>query len=270
MDEIVAVTQLSNKKTMAIIQARMNSTRLPGKVLKLIDTRPMLGYMAERVSSASEVDDYVIATSSAVSDDPIEEFCTNNDIPFFRGNLDDVLDRFYQASKIADAKIIIRLTGDCPLVDPNIINKMVRIFKKNSYDYMANTAPPEGITFPEGMDVEIFSKEALKKAWKEAEKPSEREHVTFYFWKNKNLFSTFRYDLEENYSNYRLTVDYPEDFELVEKIIQHFNNSKLQFNMDEIIAFLVENPEITDLNKNIESFSGWKDSLEQDKLRGDE
>ena len=145
---------------------------------------------------------------------------------------------------------------------------MVRIFKKNSYDYLANTAPPEGITFPEGMDIEIFTKEALKKAWNEAEKPSEREHVTFYFWKNKNLFSTFRYDLEENYSSYRLTVDYPEDFELVEKIIQHFSNSKLQFKLDEIIAFLVANPEITDLNKNIESFSGWENSLEQDKLRG--
>ncbi len=198
MDEIEVVNQ---KKTLAIIQARMNSTRLPGKVLKLIDTRPMLGYMAERVSSASEVDDYVIATSVEVSDDPIEEFCINNGIPVFRGNNEDVLDRFYHASKITNAKIIIRLTGDCPLVDPNIINKMVRIFKKNSYDYLANTAPPEEITFPEGMDVEIFTKEALKKAWNEAEKPSEREHVTFYFWKNKNLFSTFRYDRGENYSS---------------------------------------------------------------------
>ena len=264
MGEIGVVTQ---KKTLAIIQARMNSTRLPGKVLKLIYARPMLGYMAERVSSASEVDDYVIATSVEVSDDPIEEFCINNDIPVFRGNLHDVLDRFYRASEITDAGIIIRLTGDCPLVDPNIINTMVRMFKKNSYDYLANTAPPEGITFPEGMDIEIFTKEALKKAWNEAEKPSEREHVTFYFWKNKNLFSTFRYDLEENYSDYRLTVDYPEDFEVVEKIIQHFHNSTLQFNMDEIVTFLVENPEITDLNKNIESFSGWKDSLEKDKMR---
>ena len=260
--------QESNKKTLAIIQARMNSSRLPGKVLMPINGRPMLDYMIKRVSSASEIDDFVIATSIESSDNPVEEYCIENNVNVFRGNLDDVLDRFYQASKSIEAEIIIRLTGDCPLVDPKILNTMVGIFKKNNYDYIANTAPPEGITFPEGMDVEIFSKAALEKAWKEAKKPSEREHVTFYFWKNPELFSTFRHDLKEDLSNYRLTVDYPEDFELVLHIIEKFSDQLDHADLKQILKFLEDNPELSDLNKNIESFSGWTTSLEQDKEKG--
>ena len=228
----------TNKRTLVIIQARMNSVRLPGKVLMPINERPMLDYMIERLSSASEIDDFVIATSTEPSDDPIEEFCKENNFNYYRGNLNDVLDRFYCASKTSDASIIIRLTGDCPLVDPNIIDMMLRIFKKNKYDYIANTAPPEGITFPEGMDVEIFSKAALEKAWIEAKKPSEREHVTFYFWKNNDLFSIFRHNLSQDLSKYRLTVDYPEDFELVKKIIEHFGESIPKTDLYQIIEFL--------------------------------
>ncbi len=258
----------SNKKTLAIIQARMNSSRLPGKVLMPINERPMLDYMIERVSSASAIDDFVVATSNESSDNPIEEFCKDNNVKVFRGKLDDVLDRFYQASKSIEAEIIIRLTGDCPLIDPNILNTMVGIFKKNNYDYIANTAPPEGITFPEGMDVEIFSIAALEKAWKEAKKPSEREHVTFYFWKNPDLFSIFRHDLERDISSYRLTVDYPEDFELIGHIIENFSDQLDHADLKQIIKFLEDNPELSDLNKNIESFSGWTASLEEDKEKG--
>ena len=264
----LVMTQDSNKKTLAIIQARMNSSRLPGKVLMPINGRPMLDYMIERVSSASEIDDFVIATSTESSDNPIEEFCKANNVNFFRGNLDDVLDRFYEASKISDASIIVRLTGDCPLVDPKILDAMVGIYKINSYDYIANRAPPEGITFPEGMDVEIFSRKALEKAWRLAKKPSEREHVTFYFWKNEDLFSIYRYDLDENLSNYRLTVDYPEDFELIEIIIENFSDQFIHADLKQIINFLEDNPELLALNKNIESFSGWTASLEEDKAKG--
>tara|TARA_E500000331_G_scaffold57023_1_gene51042 strand:+ start:4030 stop:4827 length:798 start_codon:yes stop_codon:yes gene_type:complete len=262
------MTKESNKKTLAIIQARMNSSRLPGKVLMPINGRPMLDYMIERISSSSEIDDFVIATSIESSDNPIEEFCVDNNVNFFRGNLDDVLDRFYEASKISDASIIVRLTGDCPLVDPKILDAMIGIYKKNNYDYIANTAPPEGITFPEGMDVEIFSRVALDRAWKEAKKPSEREHVTFYFWKNEDLFSTYRFDLSENLSNYRLTVDYPEDFELVKCIIENFSDQLNNTDLNQIVNFLEDNPELLALNKNIESFSGWTASLEEDKVKG--
>tara|TARA_Y100000739_G_scaffold229726_1_gene245718 strand:+ start:9461 stop:10255 length:795 start_codon:yes stop_codon:yes gene_type:complete len=257
-----------NKKTIAIIQARMNSKRLPGKVLMPINGTPMLGFMIERVLSSSEVDELIVATSLEPSDDPIEIYCKENEINCFRGDLNDVLDRFYNASKTSDANIIIRLTGDCPLVDSNILDAMITIFKENNFDYIANTAPPEGITFPEGMDVEIFSKNALEKAWNEAKKPSEREHVTFYFWKNKDLFSIFRYDLNQDLSNYRLTVDYPEDFELVRRIIENFGDQITETNLAQIIKFLSDNPLISALNEDIESFSGWQPSLEEDKAKG--
>jgi spore coat polysaccharide biosynthesis protein SpsF len=255
-------------KTLAIIQARMNSARLPGKVLMPVNDRPLLSYMVERVRTASYVDNLLIATSIEESDDPIEQYCLNNHIPVFRGNLDDVLDRFYQASKTYESEIIVRLTGDCPLIDPTIIDTMISKFKNSDFDYLANTAPPKGITYPEGMDVEIFTKESLKKAWMEAKKPSEREHVTFYFWKNTHLFSISRHDLNEDYSNFRLTVDYPEDFKLVKNILDYFYTSHTQFNMGDIISYLDDNPKIADLNKNIDSFTGWTASLVNDKLQG--
>ncbi len=268
MAEWLNMNLKSNKRTLAIIQARMSSSRLPGKVLMPIKGRPMLEYLIDRVSSASEVDDFVIATSIDGSDDPIESFCRDKGINFFRGSLEDVLDRFYMAAKKSDANIIVRLTGDCPLVDPKTLDTMINIYKNNDYDYVANTAPPDGITFPEGMDIEIFSRIALEKAWKEASKPSEREHVTFYFWKNTDLFSIYRYDLSQNLSNYRLTVDYPEDFELVKNIIKYFGDSLSDIQLHQIIEFLNDNPSLLLLNKDIEAFSGWQASLKEDKAKG--
>jgi len=195
----------------AIIQARISSSRLPGKVLLEIDGTPILSKMIDRVKKAKYVEEIVIATSTDPSDDPIEAYAKANNIPLERGSLNDVLDRYYQAAKRRKAKTIIRLTGDCPLIDPEVIDLMVLSFRQNQCDYISNTAPSESSTYPDGMDVEIFSMNALERSWKEAKKPSEREHVTFYFWKNPHLFKTHQVILNRNLSNYRVTVDYQED-----------------------------------------------------------
>jgi len=251
-------------KTVAIIQARMNSSRLPGKVLKSIAGRPLISYMYERVLAAYEIDEVVFATSREASDNPVFEFCSNNNIPCERGSLDDVLDRYHQVAKTLKADIIVRLTGDCPIIDPAVIDDVVNTFKQSDYDYVANTAPPEGFTYPEGMDVEVFSMFALEQAWSEAKKPSDREHVTFYFWKNLDKFNCFRCDMTNNLSEYRLTVDYPEDFVVIEAILNALYKDGQVFSMTDILTFLDSNPDIREINSNIESFSGWKPSLQKD------
>ena len=181
-----------------------------------------------------------------------------------RGSLNDVLDRYYQAAKITNASVVVRLTADCPIIDPAVIDSIIGVYKNGTYDYVANTAPPEGITYPEGMDVEVFSMSALENAWNYATKPSEREHVTFYFWKNIDKFKCFRADLTYNRSNYRLTVDYFEDFLLVSKILEALYSKDKLFSMNDILEFLDQNPDIFQINNKIESFSGWEASLSKD------
>lgn len=226
-----------------------------------VKNKPLLLHMYERVIKAREIDEVIIATSDQKSDEEIVRFCQSSNINFFCGSLNDVLDRYYQVAKISNATIIVRLTGDCPIIDPNIIDNVVSTYKNENFDFVANTAPPEGITYPEGMDVEVFSLSALVKAWNQAIKPLEREHVTFYFWQNPHKFKCFRVDLNYNYSNYRLTVDYKEDFIVVSKIIEALYSNESIFNMDEILKFLDENPQIYKINSDIDSFSGWNVSL---------
>lgn len=251
----------------AIIQARMGSTRLPGKVLCKIEDRPMLSYMLERVAAAKNVDKIVLATSVDSSDDPIAELCAESHVSCFRGDLDDVMDRYYQAAKEFRADVVVRLTGDCPLIDPQMIDAMVDIYRKGTYDYVANTIPPQW-TVPEGMDVEVFSFKKFEQAWREAKKPSEREHVTFYFWQNPELFSVFKYNLPSDLSQYRLTVDYPEDLEVVKSIITKLYPVNSLFSMKDIIAFLKDNPDIHKLNAHIKSNQGWRSVLEKDRKLG--
>jgi spore coat polysaccharide biosynthesis protein SpsF len=252
----------------AIIQARLSSTRLPGKVLCEINGRPMLSYMLERVRAAQTIDQAIVATSIESSDDLIAEFCEHEGTSCYRGSLDDVLDRYYQAALQAKCDVVVRLTGDCPLIGPQVIDRGVSTYQSSRHDYVANTAPPEGATFPDGMDVEVFSFAALERAWREAKKPSEREHVTFYFWKNPQLFSTFRYDLPENLSKYRLTVDYPEDFEVISSVFTTLYPQNPQFTMEDVITFLEAHPNIMARNAHIASNLGWQPALEKDRQMG--
>ena len=149
-------------KVVAIVQARMGSTRLPGKVLMDISGWSMLWHVVNRVRQAKWVDKVVVATSGSVSDDPVATLCEQEGIPCFRGSEDDVLDRYYQAAKWIGANVIVRITADCPLIDPYVVDDVVKHYVDGDYDYVSNTAPP---TFPDGLDIEVFSFEALERAW---------------------------------------------------------------------------------------------------------
>ena len=210
----------------------------------------------------------VIATSEGEENDVIAEFCEQNQISCFRGSEDDVLSRYYECSKVYKANIVVRLTADCPLIDPQVIDEVVNIYMENDYDFVANTAPPEGFTYPEGMDVEVFSFQLLERAMNEAKKPSEREHVTHYFWQNPQLFSSYRVDLKQDFSAYRLTVDYPEDFEVAEEVFYGLLQKDPLFTMHDVIKFLDDNKDIKEKNSSFKPTAGWQSAFQKDKQAG--
>lgn len=249
----------------AIIQARMGSTRFPGKVLKMVRGRPLLSYQLERIRKSSMVEQVVVATTVSPQDEEIEKFCKEEKLNYIRGSQEDVLARFYQAAKEFKAKIIVRLTADCPLIDPGLIDEAVDFYKNNTdlYDYAANTVPPPS-TFPDGMDVEVFSFSVLERAFLEARLPSEREHVTFYLWKT-GKFRTYQIKRSPDYSQYRFTVDYPQDFEVVSEILEQLYPKNNFFTMEDAVGFVNARRHLLEKQKGIERNSGWEKSLEKDR-----
>lgn len=241
----------------AIIQARMGSKRLPGKVLKNINGVPLLKHLIDRVEKSKLLNKIVIATSISREDDLIEKFCRDYNMELFRGSEDDVLARFYHCAKKINADIIVRLTGDCPFSDPQIIDKVVQLFIDSKVDYAANTVPPETRKFPDGTDVEVFSMQALEKSFNEVSDLKEREHVTFYFWRNPNKFKTIQLDNSKNLADYRLTVDYPEDLEVASFIINTLKERKIFGSVEEIVNILDLHPEIKDKNSQYYFGMGW-------------
>jgi spore coat polysaccharide biosynthesis protein SpsF len=258
-------------KIVAIIQARMGSSRLPSKVLKPVMGKPLLGWMLDRLSGCNKLDDIIVATTTHDNDDVIEKFVNDYGRQVYRGSQEDVLDRYYRAASIHQADVIVRITADCPLLDPIIVDEMVTRFTHLDLDFLSNSEPLPS-AWPDGMDVSIMSFEALSMAWRDSIKPSDREHVTFYFWNNLNLFKCKREDHNPDLSRYRLTIDYQEDFDLLRKIIEHFGRKShdriKSISMLEIIDFLQQNPEIFGLNEMHKRGSGWESSFELDKKFG--
>jgi len=199
---------------LGVIQARMSSVRLPGKVLKEICGVPMLLIMMDRVLESKKLTHVIIATSRHKTDDSIEEFCKYHKFPFYRGALYDVLDRFYQVAQIYEPDHIVRMTADCPLIEPLIIDKTIDYHIRGNYDFT------QIIDFPDGLDVEVMTEHSLIKAWKEGCSSYEREHVTPYFKFNPMLFRIGSYRNSKDLSRLKLSVDTPEDFERVSKIIE--------------------------------------------------
>ncbi|MBI2358467.1 MAG: glycosyltransferase family protein [Deltaproteobacteria bacterium] len=251
----------------AIIQARIGSSRLPGKVLRRIDGKPLLGLMLERSAFARGLDQVIVATTDATADNAIARLCDDLGVSCFRGSENDVLDRYYAAATEFCAEAVVRLTSDCPLIDPAVIDHVVAEFNKGGFDYVSNTAPLPS-TWPDGMDVEVFSFEALRSAWRQAVKPSDREHVTFYLWKNPTRFRVHRVDCERDLSEYRLTVDYQQDFELVEAVFRALYPSNPAFTIDDITAYLDDNPNVKRLNEGIVRNAGWQAAYEKDTKAG--
>ena len=241
----------------AIIQARMGSTRLPGKVLMKVGNQVLLSFMIKRVFKSKLIDKVVVATTTNQSDNEIESFCIKNNFDYYRGSENDVLDRYYLSAKKFNAETVVRMTADCPLVDPFIIDETIKLFFNKKVDYAANACPPDLKKYPDGSDVEVFSFHNLEKIWKKTTNTKDREHVTFYFWKYNHNFSLALLDNKYNWGEYRITVDYKEDFILIEKIINYIDSNKLEGSLKEIIDFLDRNPKIKKLNSQYTWGMNW-------------
>lgn len=251
--------------TVAIIQARMSSTRLPGKVLADLAGRPLLSHLLERAGRAKTLDSVVIATTVGPQDDPIEELCKQRGAPCFRGSEEDVLDRYYQTAMAFGADVIVRLTSDCPVHDPVVLDKTVRHFLDGHFDYVSNVRNPR---FPNGLETEVFSFAALERAWREAALRSEREHVTPYIWKHPELFRLGSVEHDVNLSALRWTVDEPEDLELIRELYRHLGPAST-FGMAEILALLERHPELGRINARFKRNEGYQKSLREDaKIHG--
>jgi spore coat polysaccharide biosynthesis protein SpsF len=235
-------------KTVALIQARMDSRRLPGKALRTLAGHPLLWHVVERTRAARGLDDVVVATSDEPAEEPIRAFCRERNIPCFAGNKHDVLDRFYQAARTHGAEAVVRITGDCPLLDPSLVTRVVQCFAAGDYDHFAVCAGAgesarEG-RFPDGLDAECMRFAALERAWREATSPYEREHVTPYLWQNPALFRLGTLLAEGDHSRVRLVVDYPEDFARVEAIYAALHANAHPFGLKEVLELLESRPEL--------------------------
>jgi spore coat polysaccharide biosynthesis protein SpsF len=227
-----------------IIQARMGSTRLPGKVMMKVDkTNTILSHVINQLKNSKKIDKIIIATTDLQEDDVIVNHAKILKTNLFRGNAVDVLDRYYQCAKKFSSKIIVRITADNPLIDPNIVDDIINQFLKNSSDYITNANPR---TYPYGTEVEVFSFQALEKASNNAKKPSEREHVTPYFHNNKEEFKMSNIKFTENLSYLRWTVDRENDLKFVRKIISEIKSRPIL--MTDIIKLISQEPTITSIN----------------------
>jgi spore coat polysaccharide biosynthesis protein SpsF len=275
-------------RVVAIIQGRMSSSRLPGKILADIAGQPMLTRVFIRTSRAQTLDEVIFATTTDASDDPVAEYCEFSGIPFTRGSLYDVLDRYYQTASQAKADVVVRITADCPLIDstliddavnaiwgrfegmPNLLDTLNRPLLPDELvfaaDFVCNRLPPPWHrTYPIGLDVEVCTYEALKKAWKEAKEPQHREHAMPYFYEGVELSAVsrelsvgtsprgFRIALlnhTSDFGDYRWTVDTPEDLEFIRQIYSHFNGSD-DFSWKEVLDLVHNEPELMKINSGV-------------------
>ncbi len=223
----------------------MGSTRLPGKILKKIMGRPLLEYQIERLRKVRNVDDVVIATTTNKIDIPVKKLCETLKCSYFQGSENDVLLRYYEAALEFNATCIIRVNADCPLIDPLIIEKMVEHYKNHrELDYVSNILEK---SYPIGLHTEVFSIDALSMANNRATE-EEREHVTPYIYRNPNIFRLFSYSIDDNFSKYRWTVDYPEDFELIRLVYTKLYIEKPDFDMFDVINFMNSDPRLIQIN----------------------
>ena len=247
--------------THAILQARMSSSRLPGKVLKQILGRPMLDLLIERLRRCRKIDRIIVATSARPDDAAIVDLCKRLGVDVFAGDLENVLDRFYQTARRYGAEHIVRLTGDCPLNDPHLIDALVEFYFRQGCDYASNSRPP---TLPDGLDAEIFRFQVLKQAWREARDPYHLEHVTPFIVSQPERFDLANYSYKENYSHLRWTVDEPEDFQFVEQVYEALYPVNPCFGMMDVFALLKQRPDIRRINSHHRGVRRYENILKPD------
>lgn len=247
---------------MAFIQARTSSTRFPGKVLRPISGKAMLELEIERIRACQTIDRVIIVTSVSPEDQQIVELCKRIGVDVFCGSMENVLDRFYQAAIKFKPDHIVRLTGDCPLIDAQVVDDMVRLYLEKKCDYGTNCMPP---TYPDGLDAEIFSFKVLQEAWKEASLPSHLEHISLFFEEQPQRFKIENLACDRDLSALRWTVDEPEDFEFVRAVFENFYRKKPLFSMDDVLSLMEKKPELALLNKRFTRNEGLLKSKEKDK-----
>jgi spore coat polysaccharide biosynthesis protein SpsF len=236
-------------RVVAIVQARMGSTRLPGKVMMDLAGEPLMARVVERTARGATVDEVVVATSDKTQDNRIARLCAARGWPCFRGNESDVLDRYYQAAREYNAEAVVRITADNPLVDHELVDRVVGEFvrRRSTIDYASNCLGRQ--TYPMGLSVEVICFEALEKAWRLAGEEREREHVTLFVRRHPELFHLHGIYCEGNVSHYRWTVDTVEDMEVARRIYEYFGNDG--FSWQEAVAVMVEHPEWEAINRDI-------------------
>ena len=244
----------------AIIQARMGSERLPGKSLADVAGKPLLERVVQRVKASHLVDQVIVATTTGVEDDPLADLVGRLEIPCFRGSPDDVLDRVYHAARDHGADHVVRVTGDCPLIDPGVIDRVIQAYVEGGHDYVSNTIR---YTYPDGLDVEVCSLEALERAWKEALLPSEREHVTSYI-RNSGHFRTLNVEGPDDLSRFKLSVDTREDLQLARSVYEALCDNE-HFDLEDVIRFLAERPDLISVNDASVVNEGYYASLLADE-----
>lgn len=235
-------------RVVAVIQARMGSTRLPGKALSDLAGEPMLARVVNRSRRAKMIDEVVVATTNELRDETIVELCNISSVACFRGCEDDVLDRYHQAAKAHKADVVVRITSDCPLIEPEIIDLVVRPFVDGeSFDYVSNTLLPR--SYPRGLDVEVIGFEALARAWREDKSPASREHVTPYIYRHPDSFRLSPVVNDRDLSSMRWTVDTSDDLAFVRRIYHNFGHD--QFSWRDVLTLLNAHPEWLDINRHV-------------------
>lgn len=234
-----------------IIQSRVGSSRLPGKVLLPIAGKPLILRMIERVAFAKLAGKIVVAITDDKLDDELYKLCRQNNIETYRGNSFDLLDRHYQTAIKYQAEVVLKIPSDCPLIDPEIIDKVIQYYidHKEKYDYVSNLHPP---SYPDGNDVEVMSFNTLENAWINSKKDFEREHTTPYIWENPDKFRIGNMDWETGYDysmTYRFTIDYKEDYEFIKRVYDELYEANKRFNLNDILELLDRKPEIKKINQ---------------------
>lgn len=250
---------------LVIIQARMGSSRLPNKVLKELCGKPMLQHIVDRVQKSKYIDHVVVATTVKEEDKKIEELCCRMSVDCYRGSEDDVLDRYYQAASRYKPKNVVRITADCPFIDPVIIDQIIHIHEIGDYDYTSNTLVE---TYPDGLDTEVFKFSVLERAWKEAHLASEREHVTPYI-KFKGQFKRYSVEYRPSLANKRWTVDTETDFAVVTQVYNALYDQDNIFLMRDILDFFETHHQIEKLNENTIRNEGYLKSVANDYIVGE-
>jgi glutamate-1-semialdehyde aminotransferase/spore coat polysaccharide biosynthesis protein SpsF (cytidylyltransferase family) len=252
-------------RIVVIVQARMGSTRLPGKVLADVQGHPVLWHVVTRALLAPGANAVIVATSDKQQDDPIADLCQAHDIPCFRGSEGDVLDRYYGAAREHQADVVVRVTGDCPLLDPEVLDRVVQTYLQGGFDYVSNTLRP---TYPDGLDAEVFSFAALEEAWRDASLPAEREHVTPYIrasgrFRTRNVTS----DVWPPTAHLRWTVDGPADLEFVRQVYARLGQGDRSFGWREVVRLSEEFPDLMQINAgSVRNEGYYRSLLEEDPL----